>query len=692
MKKLHRDPTSGSRWWRTVALLMGHEITANLRLLGASLAVGGLPYLAPWVPSLSHLPASDVRQGMAIGLGGFFSVVLHIVLGSGLLVRDLAERRSGFYYARPLASSALASGKVLGAWLMALVCQVVLFVGLWLEPLMQGRLMQERGPGEIEPLFMWTHQYSLMRIQDGLPAPLPWLAVSIFCALVSLVFLLGVHAITLWLRARSLWLLLDMLALLVLAALVRGVLWRLEGVQAFGALVWLGRLGFIVLVGALLSALWAQVHWGRTHLQNAHRAFSLTLWSVLGVAMMTAGSYGRHVVSAGPGDVTKLYSAMASPASPWLMVGGRTRQRSGFQAAFLVHTEDGRAQYLGGLDVVASWFTFSDDGSHAAWVQCQRLSQPMDCEIWHLDLEAAAAKPQASGILMDIFPDALALSPQGRRVAVSHGESLEVYDVEAWRLIFSQRQESIIEKVLFLSESRLRLRAFGLPEGSFGELGRRLLEVDIDSGKAQTTGRFRGSIVWESTHRRGDLDLVLHQTLFPSSIALMNGATGEPLFVRPSEPPAASRFLSDGRVVMRRHDKDSGRLGLEVVAIDGARLSSLERQGVRDVILGNEWAKDQIWVGLLEDDPTPAPPAPVAIRGWTPSPEEERWRLYSLDTADGGLHLLAEGLRPLRSQRSNTSPAEVGSPATRLFRAAGGAIVHWDPESKDGRLVFAPSP
>lgn len=315
----------------------------------------------------------------------------------------------------------------------------------------------------------------------------------------------------------------------------------------------------------------------------------------------------------------------------------------------------------------------------------------MDCEVWHLNLEGDSAQPQASGIFLKSLPDDLALSPRGRRVAMVRGQGLEVYDLATARLILSQRQASNLENVLFLTESRLRLRAFGLVAGGHGELGRHLLEVSVDSGETQTTGRTRGSVIWDWTHRRGDIDRILFQTLFPSRITLMDGATGETLWARPTDPSAALHFLADGRVVMRRHDKTTGHLELEVTASDGEILLRLERQGVKDVVLGGEWATDQLWVSLLEEETALSPLAPASIENLAPS-GEQGWRLYSLDTIGGELRPIVRGLRPLRNRHSPSYEAEVGSPATRLFRAAGGVIVHWDPETGQGRQIFTPSP
>ena len=693
MRQRTDSPGRLGRWWRMVFLLMGQEISANRRLWWASLGVGGLPFLAPWLPSLSHHPALQVREGMALGLGGFFGVVLVLFLGSGFLARDLAEGRSGFYFARPLPGGALAFGKLLGAWVLALACQVVMLLGLWIEPLLQGRLLRARALGEIQPLFMWADQYTPMTSYEGLPTPLPGASMPVLWALAVLAILLIVHALTLWMRARSLWLLLDMTAMALLGALGHGVIERLQKVQAFGSLVWLVRCGFAVLLLALLVALWAQVHWGRTHLQRSHRAFSLALWSVLGLAAVAADGYSRHVVSPELEDVAQIRFTAASPASPWLMLGGVTRHRGGFPAAFLLQTDEGRSHYLGGLDVTASWFTFSQDGRRAAWLSCQRLSRPMGCEVWDLDLQDDRAAPRATGLRMDVFPDDLALSSNGRRLAMVRRRDVEVYDLATMRLIGSKRLGTEIEAVSFESEGRLRLRSFDVPEGTDTELGRRLLRMDVESGEVEVAGYVQGSVVRSWTLRRGGIDLSLYQMLFPPRLALLDGSDGATRWALPPDPPAEAQFLADGRLLLARHEAAGGHWELRVMASDGEILHREERLGVQDVVLGGEWRKDHLWVALKEDAAASAPAASSSLAtplGGLAVSAMEGWTLYSLDATSYELRAVAGGLRPLWNPQGAFYTPQVGSPATFLFTAGGGAIVSWQPESGDGRRVFPP--
>lgn len=684
-----RSTGKGRPWLGQTLLLARQQVTEGLRFWAISALIGVLPFLAPLLPSLSRYPAVDVRESLALILGLFFDAILLIVLGSGFLAQDLAERRMGFYFARPFASRALAAGKLMGAWAVVLVSQVLLFPALWLSAFREGLFLEPPRKLHTLPLSLRADANVLALLTDDLPAPLSWAGLVVGAALAVLILLLAIHTITLWLRARSVWLVVDGIALSICAVLVVSAQQRLVSMQALGTLVWLERAAFFLLLVALAAALWAQVRFGRTHLTNAHRSSSLTLWSILLVASLAIDGYSRFVVSPSLSEVVRLRHVEPSPVSPWMYLGGPTRWRGGAGAGFLLNYEEDRAWHVGGSEMGALWFVFSRDGSRAVWMRCERLSTPMGCEIWNKDLGDLEAPPEATGVRFDSAPGALNLSPDGRTLAVARKQVLEVLDLSSARLISSQRTAMHIEDLTFLSPYRLRL--FGFLSGApyYEDVARSVAEVDIEGGRFDVTWRSPDYLRTSRAHRREGVDLLFYQTLFPPGLTLVDLALGVAKFERPARLLNGARFLHDGRLVLVSHDASTRRLDVRVVSPEGEELLAFTRDGVLDFDLGSEWCFGRIWLALHLADTDGSVLAPEGLD----VPLLDGWVLHSLEVATGKLEPVSEGLRslPLERVRPTRYEAPIGSPATHLFVAGEGYLVRWDPESRLGTTVFRPA-
>src|SRR5262245_48144682 len=90
--------------------------------------VAGLAPLLLWVMAS---PGSGLRltaEVAALVLMFAFPTAVGISLGASVLGRDLAERRLGFYFARPLRGSSIWGGKMLAAMLLTLLTTALLFV------------------------------------------------------------------------------------------------------------------------------------------------------------------------------------------------------------------------------------------------------------------------------------------------------------------------------------------------------------------------------------------------------------------------------------------------------------------------------------------------------------------------------------------------------------------------------------
>jgi ABC-type transport system involved in multi-copper enzyme maturation permease subunit len=92
----------------------------RLVLVGAFL-IGLLTLATPLLPRLrSEKPLYLINTGATI-MGVAISVAVAILAGASAIGRDLAERRLGFYFSKPLGSMSIWGGKMLGALLLAVV-------------------------------------------------------------------------------------------------------------------------------------------------------------------------------------------------------------------------------------------------------------------------------------------------------------------------------------------------------------------------------------------------------------------------------------------------------------------------------------------------------------------------------------------------------------------------------------------
>ena len=259
----------------TIAIVR-HEIAERWVAWPIALVLGGLPLLALAMLGGADAPAESCLGTIAsVGATGLVSAswVAAMGIGVALIGRPLHERRISFYFARPIATGAVAAGKLLGG--------LVLVTGI--EGLLWGPMAAYLGSPRC---------ISFM------------LAPALACLGVGLV--IGVAA-----RSRSRWLAIDAAGLaafageLVLLAHRVGLIhgptardaWTSRPVDGHPELsvhidrIWLG-LGTISVI-ALFSAAAVAVVIGRTDRERAHAALSQVLWPMLIAAGAAALAFCR---------------------------------------------------------------------------------------------------------------------------------------------------------------------------------------------------------------------------------------------------------------------------------------------------------------------------------------------------------------------------------------------------------------
>lgn len=635
-------------WLTGLGAVLRRELAERWLLALAAAFLGLVPVVVPFLP-LGFSQAPDARAGTAIALALIVSYVLALVLGSTVVARDLAERRLGFYFSRPLAGWAIWAGKLAGAALLAFGSGVLVLV--------PSLLLGDRP----DPSGYWGQ--GLSRGMDSGLASALWL-------LTVLALLLAANAVGVMARSRSPWLLLDLLAGTVLAVLGWVAAARLLSAWAFGALA-AAQTGLLVAaVLSLAAASAVQVTRARTDLRRGHRLLSLTLWTLLGLSVLACGGYARWVLAAAPEDLVEIGGTIPAPAGDWIALGGPTGAGRGrYEPSFLLDTSSGRSFRIGAKYAVWGGLAFSRDGRHAAWMEvASRGLYPVT--IHRLELGRPGAKPAATPVgFSEDIPHSFALSPDGSRVACIAGERILAQELGNGRLLVAAPvllEEAWEQDRLRFLDSRT-LRFYGTRLQRRGSSEMRVLDLDLDTGRTSRELRFPGSYALAGISPDGQrVLLVSRNDAARTEIAIADLRTGEP----PAGMSLDGRvsglsFLPDGRAVALLRSR--GRSELLLLDGSGALLKRLALPGAY-VRFGGQPAPGLLVVASTRDRTS-----------------EKAWRSDLLDLESGALRPLGAGLFP---QGWPSLPA--GSIGTRLFVQKNGGLVRIDPGASRRHAILHP--
>ena len=310
------------------------ELRDKRTLLIGALVLGVIPWIAPFFPGLYRFKTEDVRGAFMILLGLSLPPALALGLGASVMGEEVAGRRLGFYFARPLGAWAIWGGKMLVALLVPLAAAVLIFT-----------------PGEAV----------LLAGGNGVPEGpiLGSLALSVMlCALAHVGA--GLY------RTRSPWLALD----LAVAAFVAGGFFFLgrhmvdSGAQEAAARA--GRWLSVALVAICLAAGFAQVACGRSEPRRGHLALASVLFGglflCLGGAMATAAWY----LSPEPADLRGRVVLPLADSDHFLLSAFGSRGRDLYAPWFALDARDGSArQIVANLAPAA----VSPNGRHVALIE-----------------------------------------------------------------------------------------------------------------------------------------------------------------------------------------------------------------------------------------------------------------------------------------------------------------------------------
>ncbi|HZF12561.1 MAG TPA: hypothetical protein VFE33_27545 [Thermoanaerobaculia bacterium] len=584
------------------------------------------------------LPA-DQRGAAALLVSGIVAAVLAVGLGASVVARDLAERRLGFYFARPLSGWAIWAGKLGAALVLSLgVGLLFLLPYLLFEPAVRGELANGGG-------------LQLLYGVGGIAA-----------------LVLAADLVSLLVRSRSPWLGLDVVAAVAVGLLGWDGALRLIRATTLGAPgqppIVPALQGVVPLVLlAVLAASAAQLVLGRTDPRRGHRFLSLTLWSLLLAGGLGLVGYSRWLVAATPADLVAVPIVLPAPAGSAVVVQGPAVHRGAYLPLFLLDTASGRFQRI---FPVPYWGTLrvSADGRRAVWLDSQDRGVRGPAVLVRLDLTRPEARPVHTPLSFAGGFDSLALSPDGRRVALLERGRLLAFDVDKAGLLASfplSGGNVFRSRLQFLDGSHLRYfrnttEDYALPGSRTARI--EIADFDLATGRRVEVGHtalFEDAATWAPSPDGSHL--LVHRPL--EALALFDVRREAPV----AELPArlfGSGFLADGRVVAA--SPRAGSRDLTLLSPDGAVERRFPFPGVRSLRLGGEPLPGKLVIG-------------VQTAGASPLDRTGTWESRLLDLATGDSRSLG---RRLPAAGPETGPASAGS---RLFFRGNDQLVLLDPVS-----------
>lgn len=526
------------------------ELTERRLLAVAALSFGLIAVAVPLMPGVEvgGLTPPEVRGGVALGFAFLMSLLTAVFLGGSVLASDLLERRMGFYFARPLSGWSLWAGKVAAA--------LVLTFGTGLLVLLPAALIGSSfdaggiwGMGQ-----SWT--------VNGSQAFVLWM-------LGLLLLFFGTNAFSVMVRSRSPWVALDIAALALVAAviwsarnrlLMAGVgvsPWREWWIDPLNVFALMGNVLVLVALAGLLLAGAAQVVRGRTDVRRAHRSVSATLWGTLIALSLFFQALTLWWVRATPADLLGVTQVVSAPngSSSWIAFEGPAARRPGYSPAFLHDVASGRTLSTR-MGPLAAWWGLplrvSADGSQAVWLEFQGFPYRSPLSLYRLDLRRPGAEPEPTRISLLNRPEALALSPDGRRLAMAERHRLTVEDVDTGRLLASAAYEGELwfSRLAFIGSDRVRLYRYPTDWDTYygDKRSLEILELDLATGKLEVTGAVRGmrTLTGWGLSPDGERMILLNR----HQCWLLDARTGELLADFGSGQGISTSFLNDGRVAL----------------------------------------------------------------------------------------------------------------------------------------------
>ena len=648
-------------------------------LLAGSLAIGLIPFLVPLVLPKHGYP--DAIEATAIALFVGTVVMLTLILGATLFASDLAERRLGFLFSRPISGLAIWSGRYLAALLL-----IVVGGGLVLAPAAI-RL------GGLPDVVLGKAWHSIPDfLSAGIISSAPF-TVQVFFFFwsplvmggVALIGLLALaHAAVLAWRGRSLWLVVDLVVLMLGVGWLYLVLGSLVVSQATMPAA-MASVALCIYGAVALTVAWlVQILRARTRLHTGQKLHSRVFWSLMVPALVALGIFHQWTLAPGPEAIELLTGTHTGER--FFVYSGLVQRRPGYAPRFLTDLESGDTWNLStltfrdgtsgaksrdGFEVpVEAYRVLMESGNRWWWWRTSSLVSP---DAWGVRRESRTAVSRDGTLTAFATRDRLFVTSTSGSTGI---RASIPFDGRLW-----ERHE-----ITFLDDGTVRVAESDFAKRDEAE-GRdhtsrvRVRDFDIGAGKVRDVLDFEVTGHWYRGFPSPDRRRLLLAAR--TSLLVLDIDSGET-----TELPFEEADFNYGAALL-----ESGDVVVASVREKEAVLS-LIRKGSPELI----------------EIPLPEPPSglpPGITFAGQPSPElllfAERsesitseevpppiqcqdlysWQTSVLDLESGSVRRVGNDLRPI-----GASDVQVGSFGSRLMQRGTGEIGLWDPGTDELKPLF----
>jgi hypothetical protein len=613
---------------KTFVAVARREIAEKKFILWAALATAVMPFVVPVLRGLGGDHARDVRDLTALILGVGLSAAIAAGVGSSIFAGELAGRKMGFYFGRPISTFVLWAGKLAAG--LALVAATLLLV---------------LGPTAV------------LDRDHIVPRDLPFGPWAVAGGLLG--SLLLANFVSTMMRSRSLVAFADLIAALAVGIVVAIIATRLQR-WGFIAPRWFEWTAALLVAGALLWSSYRGLARGRTDIRAVHTHLSTALWTAVSALVVAFALYAAWVLATPPSALVGESVTTLGPDG-WIFLSGRPR---GAHMGILYDTRSSRFERTTSEDV-----SVSGDGRVAAWVEYEA---PQDSWILFTRRLDAAEKRVESRISYSNQPYPLLVSQDGRRVAAVESGLLTVADVATGKTLASVRigQTAGLRTGWFVTPDRVRV----LRQDGAGLISFELDLADRARLESHSNPTLAGMVTAISTRS----DRIVVRDPLRNRVAAYDARTLEEIAtLLEGLPPSYvwGRFVDDGSLVLSYRDSDNSWLDIFSPSFTRVRRIRLGDRG--GTVLGQQPEKGKLYVSYYGDSGVPSP-AGLAT-------------LYLADIQTGTLAKVAVGLRPLLGGWfwPRTQVAYPGSESSRLFLDEPRGLIRLDPTTGERRQVLA---
>jgi hypothetical protein len=622
--------------------LTRREILDRRPLLWGTFGAALIPILARfqwWLPAAVR---RDYHETLAAVFGITFPIALAIGLGASVVGEDLAGRRLGFYFSRPVSGLAIWASKTLAAVLLTLigwsffVLPALVLTGASPSPATTDFI---RKAPEFLPAW-WGLLFGLVlvaqavagayRARDGLFA----LDIALFAVVTTALYLIGSR-----LSSAAGWRFTEPANLPSISALIQ---------PAIAA---------AALAAGLAAA--AQVVVGRSDARRGHVALSACLWGTLGVGVAVAAVFSHWMLSVTPRDTGAAEWSVRTTASASHLSFAAGRPRFGYWPAFLVDTRTGDFEAFPPARV--SWGpVFSQDGRRAVRLEIEDGMPTL--VLSRLDGSGPRNIRSSLSSYADSPPFLAGLSPDGKLAVVGTPDRLSFVDTDSGReavafshagLGLDRRGSPWHSQPSFAGDSVWLFFQAPPPAG----LPVAIVRANLRTGQATPGPHVQGS--WMGAIRDGR--------------ALIRGADGMLELVKDGE---VIRLLAPeaGATVDETGLLEDGRAVAVVLRSGKGRLAILDHNERREIDLpAGKWR--------IGGEPRP---------GWLALSDFMFVKTLLIDLRSGAVVRSESGFIPAAGFPGHHENLPAGSPGSRLFVGARGEVVLLDPGTWRPETVLVP--